>query len=189
MEDIDVSAIGQSFDVTLELEFVWRVHMIHPQYYIADCIRRLGKIIAHDASSTKIKYPAHDVNEFRKTFMETSAKGTGLISSNFDMFGAVQKYMEFVRKINDLNESGKITDKMMDGAIYRYEQYLNAFRKSTASSPVAGDAEFTLVPTMDIELMWCSHLLDPRGYHSFCQDQDHCPTKKLHRPEHDHLGI
>ena len=171
--------------------------MFHPQYYIADCIRRLGKIIAHNATDTDTasKYPPHDVNEFRKTFMETNATGTGLISTDFDMFAAVQKYMKFARKMNDLNGSktesaqSSITHQMMDGAIYRYEQYLNAFRKSTASSPVAGDAEFTLIPTMDIELMWCSHLLDPKGYHIFSQDQDHCPTKKLHRPEHDHLVI
>merc|ERR550539_2225340 len=74
--------------------------MIHPQYYVADCIRRLGKIIAHDASDTNINFPPHDVNEFRKTFMETNATGTGLISSEFDMFSAVKKYMEFVRRMD-----------------------------------------------------------------------------------------
>ena len=146
-----------------EVELVWRVHLLNPQCYIKDCVRQFGRVVPHKCHEPNIEYLGHDQHEFReKVLLNRHPKRTGFIGSDLVMTDAIKRQCKFIHKMIKINLWSPIYLEHIDFAITRYEQFMTAI---WAPDKPEG---LVMVPTNDIDLIWHSHQLDPRGYHSFC---------------------
>ena len=146
---------SQSLPASLEVEFVWRVHLVNPQSYIADCMNQFGKVIPHNCNDP---YPQFE----RQVITTKSAKQQGVWDGyglHWMMPSAIKRQCQFVDKIMSVEN---ITSDAIDGAIDRYEKFLHLM---WAPDKPKG---LIMVPTNDIDLIWHSHQLNPNGYQSFC---------------------
>jgi len=160
------------WSVSREIEFVWRVHLLNPQCYATDCMRKFGKVIQHNASDPNTMYPAHTQQSFRQKVLHNRSPGrTGFIMPDFVMTDAIKRQCQFIHKMIKINLWQTIYLENIDGAITRYEQFMAAM---WARDKPQG---LILVPTNDIDLIWHSHQLDPAGYHRFCTSNS--PTGQL----------
>ena len=154
--------------VSLEVELVWRIHLLSPQHYVADCMRHFGRVIGHKCNDSNAVYPIRLHHKGQKQ----EANGTGFISAELKMTDAIKRQCDFMQKMlkMNLNIEGFVGDKI-DSAIDRYEQFL------TAMWAPYKQQDLIFVPTVDIDLIWHSHQLDPVGYQSFCIQKS--PNRRL----------
>ena len=104
-----------SIPMSLEMEFIWRVHILHPHYYINDCIQHFGKIINHQCSISNNKYIQHNSVNFRKAVFKTQdIKSNLFINDKLKMFDAIKRQCIFIRKIININtKSPMLSDTLI----------------------------------------------------------------------------
>jgi len=163
MELLAKNATGNSWTVSREVELVWRVHALNPVHYVKDCLRRFGKVIPHQSDNPNAVYPAHSQQEFRKKVLKNEApQRTGFITRNLVMTDAIKRQCNFVQKMVDLDKGKMTASQYVEAAIDRYEKFLNVAWSQDKPKGLR------VVPTLNVDLIWHSHQLDPVGYQSFC---------------------
>ena len=143
---------------SLEVEFVWRVHMLNPQNYVADCMSRFGRVIPHKCNDQRPQFELQVIDS-DSIQSDSIQNRTGPLGGSLFMPSAIKRRCRFIDKILSVEH---ITSDALDGAIDRYEQFLHL---TWAPDKPEG---LSIVPTDDIDLIWHSHQLDPTGYYSFC---------------------
>eukprot|EP01083_Nonionella_stella_P014931 41823_1 len=156
--------------ISLEMELVWRIHVLNPQCYVSDCIRKFGKIIGRTKQWQN--HTRHNTTNFRRNVLKNqSPANTGFISPDLVMTDAIKRQCKFIRKMIKINMFYPITLADIKAAITRYDQFLQAM---WAPDKPQG---LVMVPTLDLDLIWHSHQLNPIGYHSFCTTRS--PHRRL----------
>ena len=150
--------------VRREIEVVWRVHLLNPQCYINDCVHHFGKVIPHQCDDPHIEYHGHDQQQFKSKILHNPY-------ADLVMTDAIKRQCKFIHKMIKINLWTPIYLEHIEGAITRYEQFMNAM---WAPDKPQG---LIMVPTNDIDLIWHSHQLDPTEYQLFCIT--HSPTGQL----------
>lgn len=155
--------------ISLEMELVWRVHLLNPQHYIADCMRQFGRVIGHKCNDPNAVYLTNQHQDFDQ---KQKLKRTGFISADLIMTEAIKRQCEFIQKMIEMDieqlveidvMTGRVRDQI-EGAIDRYEKFMTLMWAPDKPQ------NLILVPTLAIDLIWHSHQLDPVGYYSFCSE-------------------
>ena len=149
--------------MSMELELIWRVHLLNPQCYVSDCLRKFGKIIDHSCAEPHVQYIRHNTKRFRKKVLKQGRHlaRTGFIGSNLIMIDALKRQCKFIRKIFKINLFTPITLTNIHDSITRYNAFLQLIWRPDKPSGLI------MVPTLDIDLIWHSHQLNP-GFFHFC---------------------
>ena len=149
-EDINIT-----IPMSLEIELIWRIHLLSPQNYINDCMRQFGKIIGHYCIDPKMKYIRHNSSKFRKEILKNLNPGnTGFIGPDLIMTDALKRQCKFIRKIIKINMFNPIDKNKINSSIARYEKFLETM---WAENKPQG---LIMVPTLDIDLIYHLHQLN-----------------------------
>eukprot|EP01084_Bolivina_argentea_P006764 12800_1 len=164
--------------VSIEMELVWRIHLLNPQCYVNDCMRKFGKLISRTKEWQN--HTRHDSNNFRRNVLNNQPPAnTGFISPDLVMTDAIKRQCKFIRKMIKINMFDPITLDKIKASIIRYDQFLQSM---WAPNKPQG---LVMVPTLDLDLIWHSHQLNPIGYYTFCTTRS--PHKRLVTHD-DNLG-
>ena len=147
--------INSTPPISLEMELIWRVHLLSPQIYVKDCVRQFGRIINHNCDDPKTNYIRHNSNNFRNEVLKNPNPGnTGFIGPDLIMTDALKRQCKFIRKIIKVNLFDPINKNKIGDSVERYEKFLKAM---WAENKPQG---LIMVPTLDIDLIWHSHQLN-----------------------------
>eukprot|EP01084_Bolivina_argentea_P054938 100753_1 len=142
---------------SLGIELFWRTHLLNPNQYYNDCMRKYGMIIPHHIITTScnqymLQIPHNIKSSQNKNFVR-----------NFDLITAMKRQLKFAQKIYEINSKQPISSTQINIAIEKYYRFMYLLsHKSKPTSMIS-------VPTTDIDLIWHSHQLIPQNYHTFSQ--------------------
>ena len=170
-------------EMGIETELLWRVHMLNSLSYYQDCMRSFGQIMPFfiDPNQLKINmirlYYDNNININITNNIDNGEDNKNNIDNNIslsfntsiNLVDATKRQLEFINGMNRtfFKSSKKISmdhDKLLSKSLVRYCAFL-MLKKIQIKLGV----HFSLVPRIDIHLLWHSHLLNPISYHNTCQ--------------------
>jgi len=137
-------------DVPRNVAFMWRIHMMHPRTYRADCKKAFGKLVVPFYADNELVPQLHTdcVGLKRKT-----GEGASAGFASLDLAAGMRRQFRFMRKM--ANRSGAELAEFVDEALERFRMWFALIKRSQGQ----------LVPTMDIDLIWHSLMLCPGIYY------------------------
>lgn len=155
---VSVSRI-KSDQISTAVRFAWQVHMLNPKRYRDDCMRSFGKVLPLPAQETLVDTSDQVVDDRgRKTVSTTErvdCKPNTKDFTDFDLVSAIQRQLDFCRKIIPLE---KHVDRQLPVWMERYGMFLSLLRSQRAKT---GKDRVVCVPTLNIDLIWHTHMLFP----------------------------
>jgi hypothetical protein len=145
---------------SLEVELIWRAHLLSPVDYARDCARLRG---GETASRLIDHTPLHaDSYVARDPTIGTSTEAPiGMPEAwHSDLVAAVRRQAGFMRQILQLksNTEALFSTKGLAQELKAYTRYL---------VEAAGETELA-VPSLTLDLVWHTHMLFPSAYASEC---------------------
>eukprot|EP01084_Bolivina_argentea_P157053 273683_1 len=154
---------------SLEVQLLWIVHALNPKQYYNDCINAFNKPLPVKLLDNVSLYYTN-LNRFRCDIQQSTAPHsfkqiTSQITKcnliqNFDIKSAVTRQIKFVDKMNSIQALKNITSLQIQQSIQRYYKFLYLMKTNKRHNKKA-----IYVPTLDLDLIWHSHLLDAENYH------------------------
>jgi len=136
-------------EVPRHVAYVWRVHMLHPRQYRADCRKAFGKLVVPFYNDSDF-VPQLRMDYERKTTGEGSSADIGTFPS-LDLAAGMRRQLRFMRKWKHRS----LGAEYIEAAVERFRMWLSLVEKSQGP----------LVPTLDIDLVWHSLMLCPGKYY------------------------
>jgi len=153
------------------IQTMWRVHLLHPLTYLRDCLRCYGELVLPQYMLTGPLLPIMRKDDIKIT-THTLCKVTPTpdIRKRFcsmNLVDGMKRQLEFMSKISNLD--GFRDARYCKESIKRYKKFLK----------LIGMRKGIIVPTLDIDLVWHTHMLFPGHYNN--------DTKKVigFTPDHD----
>ena len=113
-----------------------------------------------DNRSNPIRNPT-DLSNFKKLKVfdqHPDSTASCVLKFSVNMTRATTQFHEFEVSLREIKK--KISKSYIQNAMIRYDLFMKLKKKYP---------DAYLVPTLDIEIIWVSHLLRPHSYHSDCQ--------------------
>jgi len=143
------------------IQTMWRVHLLHPVTYQADCERWFGFLVVPHYKDMGPLLPTTSLENTTPT-----ARAGGKFVS-MDLASGMKRQLDFMFKISNLERFRDV--RYCQKSVQRYKKFLKLISMRVG----------IVVPTLDIDLAWHTHMLQPEQY-----SQD---TKNLigYSPDHD----
>ena len=167
-------SISQSYftkmikSITPTTQLIWRVHMLNPKSYYKDCIDTFGFIIPFVIDPKQLEYINSNqkfIDQVNKS-VKSGIYGKKIFSPSIDLEMAVDRQLEFIKKMNKLFADGSNNwnniNERLNASLLRYCAFLLLFKIQKEKDK---QHKHFLVPRLDIDLMWHSHQLNPVLYH------------------------
>ena len=143
---------GEGDVPSLEVEVVWRAHLLMPAAYAEDCARLEGQ-------QRLIEHSPEPVASYRSGSGSSLSAGSGSVLQT-DLVSAVRRQRGFMRQMLELERAGAVTAEHLAAELEPYRAFLQQ----------AGSADKELpVPGLLLDLVWHTHMLHPQRYASECR--------------------
>ena len=161
---ISTNGKGPMIAPSLDVHWVWLVHMLAPQHYIQDCKAVVGQMLPHRLPTQRALYFARERGKviWKQTFpnvmWEADESNSFKLSQNFpskisyNIMKAVERQSAFFYQVSLGHYR---CGSFLRAAIRRYRQFLHLKLKSP---------EAFLVPCYDMDLVWHAHQVHPSIY-------------------------
>jgi len=133
-------------EVPMHVAYIWRVHMLYPRQYRADCKKAFGKLVV----------PFYNDNNFipqlKMDYVRKSGEGTSEARfASLDLASGMRRQIDFMKKMQHLSMGAE----WIDAAVERFRMWFSLCAKKQGP----------LVPLLDIDLVWHCLMFCPGKYH------------------------
>jgi len=128
--------------VPRHVAYIWRVHMLHPMHYRADCRKAFGKLVVPFYNDRDF------IPQLKMDYVRQSGEEARFPS--IDLAAGMRRQFKFMRKMKHLS----LGAEYIDAAVERFQMWISLIAKTKGP----------LVPTLDIDLVWHALMLSPGKY-------------------------
>ena len=141
------------------VELAWRTHLLHPVCYMNACMVHHAQLVAHEPVYEYADAPSAAATGSVGTEAATAVEGC-LEWLGLDLVAAMRRQQRFMRGML-ADRATFDSEAAIAAAVDEYRAFLDHFHHSAEER----------VPTPVVDLVWHTHMLDPRRYG--------CETRKL----------
>ena len=150
---------GEGAPTSFAVELAWRTHLLHPVCYVNACMVHHAQPVAHQPVYEFPDAPCAAATGSEGTQAVTAVEGC-LEWLGLDLVAGMRRQQSFMRGIL-ADRAAFDSEAAIAAAVDEYHAFLDHFHHSAEE----------LVPTPIVDLVWHTHMLDPRRYG--------CETRKL----------
>jgi ubiquitin len=141
------------------VELAWRTHLLHPVCYVNACMVHHAQLVAHEPVYEYADVPSAAATGSVGTEAAIAVEGC-LEWLGLDLVAAMRRQQRFMRGMLAVRATFD-SEAAIAAAVDEYRAFLDHFHHSAEER----------VPTPVVDLVWHTHMLDPRRYG--------CETRKL----------
>jgi ubiquitin len=150
---------GEGAPTSFAMELAWRTHLLHPVCYVNACMVHHAQPVAHQPVYEFADAPSGAATGSVGTEAVTAVEGC-LEWLGLDLVAGMRRQQSFMRGIL-ADRAAFDSEAAIAAAVDEYHAFLDHFHHSAEE----------LMPTPIVDLVWHTHMLDPRRYG--------CETRKL----------